>query len=208
MVAEARDLLRLQACVPPTPAAIAAFFGPSAPCKRHQAEVFPMTEWFTWWHFFSRGSQIEASPWLPPAMDDTDEEDGGRSVSPLAAPVHVQSGSALVRIDNGVLVVERDGEPRFERPMELVAAVHIHGPATITSPCVAPLIAQGTPVARDRSRCDHRCSQHRAWTCTHQLGRRSLGVSSRSESGAMLITPLGRLLQTAAGGVAVRAAQC
>jgi CRISPR-associated protein Cas1 len=51
-----------------------------------------------------------------------------------------------VRVDNGVIVVEREGEAPFERPMELVSAVHIHGWATITSPCVAQLLAQGSPV--------------------------------------------------------------
>ena len=89
---------------------------------------------------------VEASLWRPPGLDDAVEEDGGGSISPLAAPVHVRAGTAVVRVDNGVLVVERDGEPRFERPIELVSAVHIHGPATITSPCVAQLIAQGTPI--------------------------------------------------------------
>lgn len=105
-----------------------------------------MSQWFSWKYFFGRGVQAIASPWSPPALDDLAAEEATRSLSPLAAPVHVRSGSAVVRIDNGVLVVEREGEPRFERPMELVSAVHIHGPATITSPCVAQLIAQGTPV--------------------------------------------------------------
>jgi CRISPR-associated endonuclease Cas1 len=52
----------------------------------------------------------------------------------------------LVRIDNGVLVVERPEQDPFERPMELVSALHIHGWATITSPCVGQLVAQGTAV--------------------------------------------------------------
>ena len=106
-----------------------------------------MTQWFTWKLLFGRGApQKEGVPWPPPIMDEGAEEDGGRTLSPAAAPVHVQAGSALVRVDNGVLVVEREGEPRFERPLELVSAVHIHGWATITSPCVAQLIGQGTPV--------------------------------------------------------------
>jgi CRISP-associated protein Cas1 len=107
-----------------------------------------MTKWFGWWHFFGGGSQVDPSSWLPPAMDKgrEDEDEEVRLISPLAAPVHIRSGSALVRIENGVLVVEREGEPRFERPIELVSAVHIHGPGTITSPCVAQLVAQGTPV--------------------------------------------------------------
>jgi CRISPR-associated endonuclease Cas1 len=104
-----------------------------------------MTQWFSWKQFFGRGVQAVASPWLPPTLDEADAEDA-RSISPLAAPVHVRTGSAVVRVDNGVLVVEREGEPRFERPLELVSDVHIHGPATITSPCVGQLIAQGSPV--------------------------------------------------------------
>jgi hypothetical protein len=81
-----------------------------------------MTQWFNWRHFFGRQIQIEASPWLPPALDDAAGEEESRSLSPLAAPVHVRSGSAVVRVENGVLVVEREDEPRFERPIELVSA--------------------------------------------------------------------------------------
>jgi CRISPR-associated endonuclease Cas1 len=108
-----------------------------------------MTRFFDWRHFFRRGVEPLAAPWLPPAAEDaaeSEEAEESRSLSPLAAPVHVCSGSAVVRIDNGVLMVEREGEARFERPVELVSAVHIHGWATITSPCVAQLVRQGTPV--------------------------------------------------------------
>lgn len=105
-----------------------------------------MTQWFSWLHFFGRRVETKASPWPPPAPDDTTGEEDTRLLSPLAAPVHIRSGSAVVRVENGVLTVEREGEPRFERPIELVSAVHIHGPATITSPCVAQLVGQGTPV--------------------------------------------------------------
>src|SRR5262249_4316008 len=104
-----------------------------------------MANCFKWRPFFRRRS-LEPLPWLPPAIDEPVEEDGATTISPLAAPVHVRSGAAVVRIDNGLLLVERDGGPRFERPVELVAALHIHGPATITTPCIAQLIAQGTPV--------------------------------------------------------------
>jgi CRISP-associated protein Cas1 len=105
-----------------------------------------MTQWFTWKQLFGGAAKIEEVLWPPPAMDEPLEEDSGHVISPVAAPVHVRSGSALVRIDNGVLLVEREGEPTFERPIELVSAVHIHGWATITSPCVAQLVGQGTPV--------------------------------------------------------------
>ena len=106
-----------------------------------------MSQWFTWKRLFGGGApELLTTPWPPPVLEDLDDTEGNRSISPIAAPVHVRSGSALVRVDNGVLVVERDGEDRFERPLELVSAVHIHGWPTITSPCVAQLISQGTPV--------------------------------------------------------------
>ena len=105
-----------------------------------------MTQWFSWKRLFGQADRIEEASWPPPVMDEPLDDDGRQVISPVASPVHVQSGSALVRIDNGVLLVEREGEPTFERPIELVSAVHIHGWATITSPCVAQLIGQGTPV--------------------------------------------------------------
>lgn len=105
-----------------------------------------MTQWFSWKHFFGRKTKVDPERWSPPAFNEPVEEDDASTISPVAAPVHVSSGSALISIDNGVLVVEREGEPSFERPIELVSAVHIHGWATITSPCVAQLIGQGTPV--------------------------------------------------------------
>jgi len=106
-----------------------------------------MTRWFSLRHVFRRSEPV-ASPWLPPALepDDATDDDAARTISPLAAPVHVCSGAAVVRVENGVLVVEREGAPRVERPIELVSAVHIHGWATVTSPCIGELIRQGTPV--------------------------------------------------------------
>ncbi len=105
-----------------------------------------MTQMFSWMRLFGRAIAIDEAPWPPPVIEESAEDEPQRMLSPVAAPVHVQSGSALIRVSNGVLVVEREGEPAFERPIELVSAVHIHGWATITSPCVAQLIAQGTPV--------------------------------------------------------------
>jgi CRISPR-associated endonuclease Cas1 len=105
-----------------------------------------MTEWLSWRHLLGRRKLVDVPLWPPPAIEEPNEDVAPRTISPVAAPVHVRSGSALIRIDNGVLAVEREGEARFERPVELVSAVHIHGWATITSPCVAELIRQGTPV--------------------------------------------------------------
>lgn len=104
-----------------------------------------MTQWFSWKRLFGREAACDAYLW-PPPLEDMEEDARKRDLSPLAAPVHVLSGSALVRIDNGVLVVERPDQERFERPLELVSAVHIHGWATITSPCVGALVTQGTAV--------------------------------------------------------------
>lgn len=105
-----------------------------------------MTQWFSWKRLFGQAEKITEAPWPPPAMEEPADDEPERQISPVASPVHVRSGSALIRVDNGVLLVEREGEPTFERPIELVSAVHIHGWATITSPCVAQLIGQGTPV--------------------------------------------------------------
>ena len=102
-----------------------------------------MTQWFSWKRLFG-GTDVE--PWLPPPLDESLDEAEPRPLSPVAGPIHVLSGSALVRIDNGVLVIERVGETAVQRPVELVSALHIHGWATITSPCVAELVRQGTPV--------------------------------------------------------------
>jgi hypothetical protein len=103
-----------------------------------------MTQWFSLKRLF--GFREPPPLWAPPAMAEPVEPEEEHHVSALAAPLHVHAGSALVRVDNGVVVVEREGEERFERPIELVSAVHIHGWATITSPAVAQLIAQGAPV--------------------------------------------------------------
>jgi CRISPR/Cas system-associated endonuclease Cas1 len=104
-----------------------------------------MTEWFSLKRLFGRAPSFDPNIW-PVRGDFDDAEEAGKELSPAAAPVHVLSGSALVRIDNGLLVVERQDQDVTERPMELVLALHIHGWATITSPCVRQLVAQGTSV--------------------------------------------------------------
>lgn len=103
-----------------------------------------MTQWFNLRRLFRREDQTTI--WPPPVLEEMETSESERTLSPVAAPVHVRAGSALIRVDNGVLVIEREGEAPFERPLELVSAVHIHGWATITSPCVGQLLAQGTPV--------------------------------------------------------------
>jgi CRISPR-associated endonuclease Cas1 len=104
-----------------------------------------MTQWFSWLHFFGGRDLPVETPWPPPqAEEDAAEET--HALSPVAAPIHIAAGSSVARVDNGVLIVERQGEPPYERPLELVSALHVHGWATVTSPCVAQLIAQGSPV--------------------------------------------------------------
>lgn len=104
-----------------------------------------MTQWFSWKALFGGAKDPAEDAW-PPPQDHPPDDDAGPKLSPLSAPVHVSSGSALVRVNNGVLTVERPDKDLFERPLELVSAVHIHGWATITSPCVGQLVQQGTAV--------------------------------------------------------------
>ena len=105
-----------------------------------------MVSWLPW--NWGTTEPLAAESWPPPQMGDDAHEDGEgpRAKSPVAAPLHISAGSALVRIDYGVVVIERADEPKFERPIEMVSAVHIHGWATITSPCVAALLNEDIPV--------------------------------------------------------------
>jgi CRISPR-associated endonuclease Cas1 len=102
-----------------------------------------MTIWFPFRHLFGR--QPPVASWPPPALPEEVAEPG-RTFSPTAAPVHVMSGGALARVSESTLVIERKEGPTFERPIELVSALHIHGWSGVTSPCVGQLVAQGTPV--------------------------------------------------------------
>jgi CRISPR-associated endonuclease Cas1 len=103
-----------------------------------------MTQWFSLKRILGYSPLPDPGIWPPP--EDFEDAEAAVELSPAAAPVHVLAGSALVRIDNGVLVVERAGEETFERPMELISALHIHGWATLTSPGVCQLVQQGTAV--------------------------------------------------------------
>jgi CRISPR-associated endonuclease Cas1 len=102
-----------------------------------------VTIWYPLRRFFERSPA--PADWPPPELPEETAEPEYR-FSPAAAPVHVMSGSALVRVIESTLIVERQGEPGFARPIELVSALHIHGWAGVTSPCVGRLTAQGTPV--------------------------------------------------------------
>jgi CRISPR-associated endonuclease Cas1 len=102
-----------------------------------------MTLWFPFKHLFE--GKLPNNTWSPPVLIEEVGEAQQR-FSPTAAPVHILSGSALVRISESTLVVERAGEPTFERPIELVSSLHIHGWGGVTSPCIGRLVAQGTPI--------------------------------------------------------------
>jgi CRISPR-associated endonuclease Cas1 len=102
-----------------------------------------MLSWFSFQRFF--GAAPPHGDWPPPLPSEEQAEQETR-FSPAAAPVHVLSGAAVVRANNGTLIVERPGEPVFERPIELVSTLHIHGWARVTGACIGKLTAQGAPV--------------------------------------------------------------
>jgi CRISP-associated protein Cas1 len=105
-----------------------------------------MTLWFPFRTLFQRPPAREVWP-VPPVVDDEAQtEADARVLSPVAMPVHVLSGEALVRTRDGQLIVERPDAELFSRPMELVSSVHVYGRPGITSPCVAALLRQGTSV--------------------------------------------------------------
>lgn len=81
-----------------------------------------------------------------PLSEGEDEIGPNSAPSPAALPVHVLEGSALVRMDDGRLIVERPDLEPVERPMEFVSSLQIHGWAGITSPCLVALLRQGSPV--------------------------------------------------------------
>jgi CRISPR-associated endonuclease Cas1 len=103
-----------------------------------------MNAWFRLRHLVLRTPQ--AAEWPAPAMTELEPEPKPNELSPASAPVHVLSGSGLVRVEEGVLVVERPGETAVTRPIDLVSAVHIHGWATISTPAVTALLGQGSPI--------------------------------------------------------------
>lgn len=87
----------------------------------------------------------EAEPWPAPTIDEKFHEEEPWPLSPVAGPIHLLSGSALVRIDNGVLVIEGPSAMPVERPIELVSALHIHGWSTITVPASRNSSVRGRP---------------------------------------------------------------
>lgn len=91
--------------------------------------------------------RLAAEPLIPIPLPEGEDEIGPSSApAPAALPVHVLEGSALARVAEGRLVIERPDEEPIERPLEFVSSLHIHGWAGITSPCLAALLRQGSPV--------------------------------------------------------------
>jgi len=87
--------------------------------------------------------QPSAMPELDPGPNEDELRPGP---APAALPVHVLAGDALVRCGEGRLIIERPDEETIERPLSFVSALHVHGWATVTAPCIRDLLGQGTPV--------------------------------------------------------------
>lgn len=105
-----------------------------------------MTFWFPF-RSLLLPKTVTGDEWPPPQLpDEPDESAAERRISPAAAPVHVMAGTGLVRVKENRLIVERPECAHFERPIELVSALHIHGWAGVTSPAVAALTEHGIPV--------------------------------------------------------------
>jgi group II intron reverse transcriptase/maturase len=101
-----------------------------------------MTAWFSLLDLFRRTP--EPPPWPVPEPADAEGDPILRELSPAAAPVHVLSGSALIRIQEGVLMIERPDEPVVTHPLEQVSALHVHGWAKVSTPAIQALLAQGS----------------------------------------------------------------
>ncbi len=80
---------------------------------------------------------------LAPAIEVPPERPGPAAA---AVPVHVLRGDAIVRCRGGRLMIEQPEAETIERPLAYVAAVHVHGWATVTPGCIAQLLEQGSPV--------------------------------------------------------------
>jgi CRISPR-associated protein Cas1 len=103
-----------------------------------------MTAWFRLLDLFRRAPAPAA--WPAPEPADAEGAPAPRELSPAAGPVHVLSGAALVRTRDGVLEIERPGEPVVTHPIEQVSALHVHGWANVTTPAIQMLMAQGSTV--------------------------------------------------------------
>lgn len=65
---------------------------------------------------------------------------------PSAAPLHVLDQDARLRLDDGLLVVEREQRKPVRLRLPDVLSVSLHGRATLTTPAVQALLAEGIPI--------------------------------------------------------------
>ena len=89
--------------------------------------------------------------------------------SALASPVHVLDPEARVRLDDGLLTIERQGEPPVRLRLPDVSSVSLHGRAAITTPSIHALLEEGIPVVW-RSQSGYYLGQ------THDLSRRTARI--------------------------------
>ena len=64
----------------------------------------------------------------------------------FASPVHVLDPEARIRLDDGLLVVERPQQPPVRLRLPDIQSVSVHGRAAITTPAVHALLTEGVPV--------------------------------------------------------------
>jgi CRISPR-associated endonuclease Cas1 len=81
-----------------------------------------------------------------------------RATESSGAPVHVLDPDAKIRLDDGLLAIERPDQPPVRLRLPDVRAVSIHGRASITTPCVQTLLEEGIPLVW-RSRTGHYLGQ-------------------------------------------------
>lgn len=62
------------------------------------------------------------------------------------SPVHVLDPEAQLRLDDGLLLIERPDEPPLHLRLPDVLSVSLHGRAAITTPTVQALLGEGVPV--------------------------------------------------------------
>ncbi len=102
-----------------------------------------MTIWYPFKSFF----EVEPDTvWRIPELEEPENDEEIPFFQPTAVPVHVVAEDAKIRCNEGRLIIQRPGHPDIERPLEFVSALHIHGWAQITSPCISQLMKQGTHV--------------------------------------------------------------
>ena len=98
-----------------------------------------------WFPF--RSSEPDAEKAQVPEQDPGPRDEELRpGPAPAALPVHVLAGDAMVRCIDGRLIIERPEAAMIERPLSFVSALHVHGWATVTAPCIRTLLEQGSPV--------------------------------------------------------------